>query len=95
MGCQGRFVMHISCSIYRCIPAARLCCLRILNRVLLVLAFASPGIYRDSDDCALLAVCSCHCSRTMVEADFMQLSPPQLVASWHEHAGIVQPRSWL
>ncbi len=34
-------------------------------------------------------------SRTMVEADFMQLSPPRLVASWHEHAGSVQPRSCL
>ncbi len=45
---------------YRCVPAARLCCLRILFRVLPILAFASPSIYTDSDDCALLAVCSCH-----------------------------------
>jgi len=57
--------------------------------------FAGPSVYRDSDDFALLAVCSCHCSRTMVEANFMQLSPLHLVASWHEHAGSVQPRSCL
>lgn len=36
--------------------------------------FAGASVYRDSDNCALLAVCSCHCSKTMVEADFMQLS---------------------
>ena len=51
--------------------------------------FAGVSAYGDSDNFAWLAVCSGHCSRTMVEADFMQLSPPQLVASWHEHAGSV------
>jgi len=59
--------------------------------------FAGASFYRhvNSDKFALLAVCPCHCSRTMVEADLLQLSPPQLVAFWHEHAGAVQPRSWL